>query len=833
MVIGTRVEGGAQVLSAGVHKTIQTIKEIVGDHSDADIYVALKEANMDPDETAQKLLNQDPFHEVKRKRDRKKEIAVYKSFVAPEPRRNTEVRNTELARAPVKNNTYSDRNARISGYGRNTASGSGREFRVVRDNRVNKNACADSKTSQSSISTSELVISSGSMMSISTGNPGHQEPPVGPAAPQLNQTKVTISGSNERKEVFGEKLLPIANATSRTQAKANGSQPYSTSSSISVGVYSSNSDPVHVPSLHSRPAASIGAIRREVGVVGPRRQSSEHSAKPSSSQSTPLSNTQSGQDGQPRESARSFYKSDHSSQNSAPESGVHGLPASKSFSSNQYGSRPHQPMGHQKASQRNKQWKPKASVKPSASGPGFIGAPARTVSPSSNNPDGLKDDLKDNLSQLNISENQNVIIAAHIRVSETDRYRLTFGSLGTELDASTNSISATAEGAEALYTDPSVSVSAPESPVDEQAGGSNQLEMMDDTVRSSGSDSPASAPVLTETKESSGPQNLNNYVEVGLVRGNTPSYISESLQQQDTSELPSFSGYDPQMGYDMSYFRPIVDETVRGAGLPSSQEVLNSHTSAVPTSTTAMAQQQQQQQQQLAQMYPHLHVSHFMPYRQFLSPVYVPPMPVPGYSNSPAYPHPSNGSSYVLIPGNSSHHLTASGVKYGIQQFKPVPAGSATGFGNYTSPAGYAINTPGIVAGVGGHDDASRLKYKDNIYVTNPKAETSEIWMNPRDLPGLQSASYYNMPGQTPHPAYLTSHSGHASFTAAQSSHMQFPGMYHPPPQPGAVASPHHMGPAIGGSVGVGVAALGPGGQVGTYQQPQLGHVNWTGNFLN
>ncbi|KAL6585186.1 hypothetical protein OROMI_004475 [Orobanche minor] len=833
MVMGTRVEGEAQVLSAGVHKTIQTIKEIVGDHSDADIYVALKEANMDPNETAQKLLNQDPFHEVKRKRDRKKELlqsAVYKSFVAPEPRRNTEVINTELARAPVKNNTYSDRNARRSGYGRNTASGSGREFRVVRDNRVNQNIRADSKTSQSSISTSEVVLSSGSMMSTSTGNPGHQEPPVGPAAPQLKQTKVTTSGSNERKEVFGDKLLPIANATSRTQTKANGSQPYSTSSSsISVGVYSSNSDPVHVPSLHSRPAANIGAIRREVGVVGPRRQSSEHSAKPSSSQSTPLSNTQSGRDGQPRESARSFSKSDHSSQNTASESGVHGLPASKSFSSNQYGSRPHQPMGHQKASQRNKEWKPKASAKPSASGSGFTGAPARTVSPSSNNPDVLKE-VQDSLSQLNISENQNVIIAAHIRVSETDRCRLTFGSLGTELDASTNSISATAESAEALSTDPSgsVSVSAPESPVDVQAGGSTQLEMMDDTVRSSGSDSPASAPVLTEIKESSGPQNLNNYVDVGLVRGNSPSYISESLQQQDTSELPSFSGYDPQMGYDMSYFRPIVDETVRGTGLPSSQEVLNTRTtSAVPTSTIAMVQQQQQ----LAQMYPHLHVSHFMPYRQFLSPVYVPPMPVPGYSNSPAYPHPSNGSSYVLMPGNSSHHLTASGVKYGIQQFKPVPAGSATGFGNYTSPAGYAINTPGIVAGVGGHDDASRLKYKDNLYVTNPQAETSEVWMNPRDLPGLQSASYYNIPGQTPHPAYLTSHSGHASFTAAQSSHMQFPGMYHPPPQPGAIASPHHMGPAIGGSVGVGVAAPGPGGQVGTYQQPQLGHVNWTGNF--
>lgn len=61
MVSGSRIDGGAQILSAGVRKTIQSIKEIVGNHSDADIYVVLKETNMDPNETAQKLLNQGPF----------------------------------------------------------------------------------------------------------------------------------------------------------------------------------------------------------------------------------------------------------------------------------------------------------------------------------------------------------------------------------------------------------------------------------------------------------------------------------------------------------------------------------------------------------------------------------------------------------------------------------------------------------------------------------------------------------------------------------------------------------------------------------------------------
>ena len=95
----------------------------------------------------------------------------------------------------------------------------------------------------------------------------------------------------------------------------------------------------------------------------------------------------------------------------------------------------------------------------------------------------------------------------------------------------------------------------------------------------------------------------------------------------------------------------------------------------------------------------------------------------------------------------------------------------------------------------------------------------------------MQSAPFYNMP-QTPH-GYMPSHTGHASFNAAaaQSSHMQFSGLYHPPPQPAAMTNPHHLGPSMGANVGVGVAPAAPGAQVGAYQQPQLGHLNWTTNF--
>lgn len=105
-----------------------------------------------------------------------------------------------------------------------------------------------------------------------------------------------------------------------------------------------------------------------------------------------------------------------------------------------------------------KEWKPKSSVKLNSNGPGVIRIPAKTVSPPVDNPEDLKKEaaqMQDNMSQLNISQNQNVIIAAHIRVAETDRCRLTFGSLGTEFNSSMISVRTTDKGAEELSTEPS------------------------------------------------------------------------------------------------------------------------------------------------------------------------------------------------------------------------------------------------------------------------------------------------------------------------------------------------------------------------------------------
>lgn len=72
----------------------------------------------------------------------------------------------------------------------------------------------------------------------------------------------------------------------------------------------------------------------------------------------------------------------------------------------------------------------------------MIGTPTKSTSPPGDDSKDLESvsaKLQDELSRVNIHENQNVIIAQHIRVPEADRYRLTFGSFGVDFDSSLNS----------------------------------------------------------------------------------------------------------------------------------------------------------------------------------------------------------------------------------------------------------------------------------------------------------------------------------------------------------------------------------------------------------
>lgn len=87
-------------------------------------------------------------------------------------------------------------------------------------------------------------------------------------------------------------------------------------------------------------------------------------------------------------------------------------------------------------------------------------------------------------------------------------------------------------------------MSAPDTSTD-AAGGGKPIDILDDPINS-GSGSPpsgtASEHQLHDKKDTSSSQNLDSFADIGVVQDNSPSYTpSESQQQQDPPELPSFS----------------------------------------------------------------------------------------------------------------------------------------------------------------------------------------------------------------------------------------------------------------------------------------------------
>ncbi|KAI5419346.1 hypothetical protein KIW84_043492 [Lathyrus oleraceus] len=147
---------------------------------------------------------------------------------------------------------------------------------------------------------------------------------------------------------------------------------------------------------------------------------------------------------------------------------------------------------------------------------------------------------------MNVYENQNVIIAQHIRVPETDRRWLTFGTVGvaTELDS--------------LLLQPQFQLIG----ATEKSNGESTTSLTAPASESS-TDNVSGSKQLPDNKESSSSQNLDNYANVGLIRDTSPSYAPAQSQQQDSHDMPGFSAYDPPTGYDIPYFRPNMDETVR------------------------------------------------------------------------------------------------------------------------------------------------------------------------------------------------------------------------------------------------------------------------------
>ncbi|XP_074292906.1 GBF-interacting protein 1-like isoform X2 [Silene latifolia] len=96
-------------------KTILNIKEIAKNHSQEDIYAMLKECSMDPNETVQRLLHLDTFHQVKSKRGKKNEVVKSRPGEDSRWKPNHHVRGPRGARVNTSSQySSSDTGGRLS-----------------------------------------------------------------------------------------------------------------------------------------------------------------------------------------------------------------------------------------------------------------------------------------------------------------------------------------------------------------------------------------------------------------------------------------------------------------------------------------------------------------------------------------------------------------------------------------------------------------------------------------------------------------------------------------------------------------------------------------------
>ncbi|TVU12148.1 hypothetical protein EJB05_45778 [Eragrostis curvula] len=855
---GARASDKARSPTATIQSTIQSIKEVVGGHSDDDIFNALRESNMDPNETAQKLLNQDPFHEVKRKRDKKKENAGQKT--SSDSTRQVEQKSTQWMKPHAQRIENDQRRTPIQ----SQMSGPSREFRVVRDNRF-PHGVMQTRPDVGQRGPPNVQMTDRSAAVVQSGR---------------NRSPVTTSEGQVTNQIAKHNSDSDIQVKSDAQGTQKHAKPYLTNSQNDQQIPAS--DPTHGPPNARAGGGTVGP-RRQVGVVNSTRQFAGRSG--------PHANIQRGLAGANGRQAGFMPRNTHPNQR--PDTGFRGRPVGRPFAQNV--NRYHQGPSNQKAMQPTKEWKPKSTKKLTTTGADKSVADA--VSPSASNTESANapdlNSLSEKISQANLHEVEHVIIPEHLRVPEYEQTKLRFGSFtsGSDGDQAQASTSPDSEQPEQLgkVVPPNpmycfnrlsclshqIILRIVQDPV-QQVGEEDTLGTadyeVDEQARSSQHLSTSTAEISSPPSEDS--DRMNGQVEnddgLGLVQSDTPVGVADGGNTQITSSLAAFSTYgheDPNMhpsseaqlyglvetnvhpqvltsssqGYPpenpeadnaAQVFR-MPESNAHSQVLPSTSEALNPQIVSSGPAAISSHQQHMSQQQAAAQMYPPMPMQHypnFMPYRQLYSPVYA-PMPMPNYSTN--VPYPSNGNNYLQMPGGGSH-LTAGGMKYGVSQYKPVPAGNPSGYGNYTHPAGF-ISSPGVIGAGVGVDDVNRMKYKDNnIYASTPQVETSDIWIQtPREIPTMQCPPYYNMSGQAT-PGAFVPNPANASFNAtAQSSHAQFPGLYHPQQAP-SIVSPHPMmhqqvPSAIGPNVGVGVAAPAP--QVGAYQQPQLGHMNWRPSF--
>ncbi|PKA55622.1 hypothetical protein AXF42_Ash006824 [Apostasia shenzhenica] len=580
------------------------------------------------------------------------------------------------------------------------------------------------------------------------------------------------------------------------------------SANMTIGLYSSSSDPVHVPSADTRSAGTIGAARRPVGVVGSQRHPWNHSAVRPSIDGVPFSVHLPGKD--LSSTTKSFGdtvitpKTNNFNRNPVSEPIISSTSVSRALNTDRPNIRSNQQvLVHQKAIQSNMEWRPKSSQN------------SRITSPDSHQSRSSSDsvkmeaaDLSGRFSEVSISDGVHVIIPKHLRVPDADLTHLVFGSFGDGPDSvNIGSVAPHECNVGPVSSDKSsvrILLPVPLGSLENDFVAGTVDRLKDNVTTSLANSSPStteSGQALPSSSDFPSPKNIHCFEDIG------------TDYHHQTADCTPFS-------------KAVIESNPQQTLLLEPKRLGLNMAGGDHQSTATIIQQQHRP------TYPQTHIqqyTNFVPYRQVMSQIYAPPMTMPNCSGNPAYLHAQSGSSYLFMPGGNSH-VTAGGFKYSTPQYKALPAGS------YTFPPGYTIGTLTPNGSIANVEDAARFKFMENgLYVPNVQVDSSDILLQTQREASMHSSPYDLLDqSAAAQAAYLSNYSGHVPFNGvAHSSPLQYPsGFYHPSLQGSITGPPPHLVHPQLPLTAAGAVAASPGVQLGTFQQPQLGHhLGWPANF--
>ncbi|XP_047317166.1 GBF-interacting protein 1-like isoform X2 [Impatiens glandulifera] len=834
-----------------VRKTIQHIKEITGNHSEDDIYAMLKECSMDPNETTQKLLFQDTFHEVKRRRDRRKENVNNKESGESKWRPGIQGRGNRGGRG-----SYSPRyTASDDVGGRNAPLGkeNGTDqlgeksggLSILPISQLKNKDTVTVTSSVTAVSNSPTVedaihLPSGGSVNELEGRSAVEmnnlvSPPI--VIPPID-TKQKSSTTVASHELLGLGLSN--NLTPRNQASSSG-------------VYFSASDPVLVPSQDTRLPGSIGAIKRE---VGSQRAPVEHISVVSQENKPNTEASEVRNSSMPEKMPAKSVKKQESAQ--LPQSRT-STAVNRPFSN--YNSRSHQSTGLAKALPA-KEWKPKHAKSGATTMPDVHSTVENDVQAQvvchdldSSEP-AAASDVQRKLEDLQFPQGLHVIIPNHLHVPEDLKVGFVFGSFDVNYGSKT--------GCDDVPK-------AVEETIEQSSSIQNAIEASQERDYADQPESPeqvqeSSSPGEINTSSNEAPEYKESDQEVSLhptshpyplihtssgynfgymptvVGGQLPPFDSSESQARDVPHIPSFVApqpFDPSSYYGQ-FFRAGVDTDGRispfhstGPAVLTSQSSAEGGNSVVlsitsgPSSVVAEATGIMQSSLPVFRQPTGMHLTHYPPNYISYGPYY-PPFYVPHTSLHQFFPQqPQLGSIYQVPPLGTASKYPFSQYKPGINSGNSNHGGVPISFGSYgSSPVSFINHSSAASTSANStvDGDLTGQQYKENnVYISGQQTEGSTLWIAApgQDISGLHPSSFYNIP--PPH--------AQMNLAPNQAGHGTFAGIYHPQAVTAAAPIvlplvPHSsLSMAAAASVDM-VAPTAP-----DHQQPQHSQTNLPNNY--